>query len=45
MNHYEIPIIICQNSLTLNVHAPLKKLTRKERKQKPKPWLSKGILI
>ena len=30
---------------TLNNHAPLRKQTRKERKLKSKPWLTKGILI
>ena len=30
---------------TLNIHAPLRKQSRKETKLKNKPWLSKGILI
>ena len=30
---------------TLNNHAPLRKQTRKERKLKSKPWLTKEILI
>ena len=30
---------------TLNLHAPLRKQSRKETKLKNKPWLSKGILI
>ena len=40
-------IISCQLLLahfqTLNVHAPLRKQTRKEKKLKMKPWLTKGI--
>ena len=30
---------------TLNIHAPLRKQSRKETKLKNKPWLSEGILI
>ena len=30
---------------TLNIHAPLRKQSRKETKLKNKPWISKGILI
>ena len=30
---------------TLNNHAPLRKQTRKERKLKSKPWLTKEIFI
>ena len=30
---------------TLQMHAPLRNITRKERKQKQKPWITNGILI
>ena len=28
----------------LDIHAPVKKLSHKEKKSLPKPWLTKGIL-
>ena len=30
---------------TINAHAPLKKLTRKQKRLKSKPWITKGLLI
>ena len=30
---------------TINAHAPLKKLTRKQKRLKNKPWITKGLLI
>ena len=36
---------LCIFHKTLNIHAPLRKQSRKETKLKNKPWLSKGILI
>ena len=35
---------ISQFSIILEIHAPMCKLTRKEKKLKIKPWLSKEIL-
>ena len=29
---------------TLNLHAPLRKQTHKEKKLKAKPWITKGVL-
>jgi len=36
-------VTIIQN--TIEKHAPLKNLSRKQRKLQAKPWLAKGILI
>ena len=30
---------------TIDTHAPLKKLSRKQRRLKSKPWITKGLLI